>query len=261
MSAALEEQANQANQANYEQIKSWKDTGKTTAILFGRFQPLNKGHIALIKAVLESGLDVHIFIKSDVGTDDGRNPYSVEQRKKMLKKEFPELTDKNLHSVNFHLNEGDKGNNFDNLIKSSQELAYIVKHIKKGVIFYGRKEEDVKDYTIFGTTHKNIHYIDLFKKLGFDTQEVIHDVGHGVGSTDFRNNGNLDIIPDNNVDYIKAQHLLAERNRRPVGANKKNDEPEVDGTTADGVMDLGRWQSEMLKERKRVTVPIEYTKR
>ncbi len=245
---------------NLQEIKSWKEKGKTTAILFGRFQPLHKGHIAMINAVLESGLDLHIFIKSDVDSENGKNPFSVEQRKKMFKKALPNIPAENLHSINFNLDAGDnKSGNFENLIKSSKEVAFLASHIKDGVVFYGRKEEDIKDYVIFGSKFNNLHYTDILKKIGYDTQEVIHPLGHGVSGANFRDGIETHILPDN-LDYIKAQEILAERNNRSVGGSKEGDAPIVDGTTADGKMDIGKFQGLMLQEMKKVIIPVIRTK-
>ena len=52
----------------------------------GRYQPLHKGHIALINTKLDKGKNVLVFIR-DTGQDED-NPYSFQQRADMFYKEF-----------------------------------------------------------------------------------------------------------------------------------------------------------------------------
>jgi len=55
-------------------------------LFIGRWQPLHQGHIRLIKTVLEKGESVVIAIR-DTNKDE-KNPYSVRERKRMIKRVF-----------------------------------------------------------------------------------------------------------------------------------------------------------------------------
>jgi len=71
---------------NYqENSKSIGFTGDTS-LFIGRWQPLHRGHIKLIRTVLNEGNKVCIGIR-DSKVDD-KNPYSVEERIDMICREF-----------------------------------------------------------------------------------------------------------------------------------------------------------------------------
>ena len=56
------------------------------SLFIGRYQPLHKGHIELIRTVLKEGKKALIAIR-DTEIDE-KNPYSIEERKGMIGKEF-----------------------------------------------------------------------------------------------------------------------------------------------------------------------------
>ena len=56
------------------------------SLFIGRFQPLHEGHVKLIRAVLNEGKKVCIALR-DTNIDEN-NPYSIEERKEMFKREF-----------------------------------------------------------------------------------------------------------------------------------------------------------------------------
>jgi len=60
-------------------------TGKYS-LMIGRWQPLHKGHIKLIRKVLNQGNKVCIGIRDS--KKDNKNPYSIEERIDMIKQEF-----------------------------------------------------------------------------------------------------------------------------------------------------------------------------
>lgn len=62
---------------------------KKYSLFIGRWQciPPHKGHIALIETALKEGKNVLIAIR-DTEYDPEKNPYSVEQRRRALKKAF-----------------------------------------------------------------------------------------------------------------------------------------------------------------------------
>lgn len=61
---------------------------KNFCLFPGRFQPFHKGHKALIEKKLEEGKGVIVLLRdTKMGVD---NPYSVKERKKMIRKQFPD---------------------------------------------------------------------------------------------------------------------------------------------------------------------------
>ncbi len=59
-------------------------------VLIGRFQPLHKGHIAVIEFALEHCEKLLVFIGSAQEEKTERNPYSYLQRERMLRAVFGE---------------------------------------------------------------------------------------------------------------------------------------------------------------------------
>lgn len=57
----------------------------TTALYIGRFQPLHNGHIIYIKNMLKENDKLIIVIGSAQEKNTDKNPFSVRERKKMLK--------------------------------------------------------------------------------------------------------------------------------------------------------------------------------
>jgi len=56
------------------------------SLFIGRFQPLHKGHVKLIRTVLNEGKNVLVFLK-DTGKNEN-NPYNVSQRINMFADKF-----------------------------------------------------------------------------------------------------------------------------------------------------------------------------
>ena len=57
----------------------------TTALYIGRFQPLHKGHFEYMKKMLKEAEILKIVIGSSQEIGTARNPFSVDERKEMLK--------------------------------------------------------------------------------------------------------------------------------------------------------------------------------
>jgi len=58
------------------------------SFFIGRYQPLHRGHIELMKTVLDEGKDIIIALRDT--PIQSTDPYSVEQRINMIKEAFPE---------------------------------------------------------------------------------------------------------------------------------------------------------------------------
>ncbi len=57
-----------------------------TALFVGRFQPLHIGHLKVIKWILKKYDKVIIIIGSSQKSNTDRNPFTVEERKEMIKR-------------------------------------------------------------------------------------------------------------------------------------------------------------------------------
>lgn len=69
---------------------------KRQAFIVGRFQPVHKGHVALIRRALELSENVVIFIGSAQEANTPKNPYDVGQRVEMIKACFEQEIQKRL---------------------------------------------------------------------------------------------------------------------------------------------------------------------
>ena len=61
-----------------------------TLVFIGRFQPLHKGHEAVIKQAMEQAEQVMIIVGSAHSPRNTRNPFTFEERKRMIKAVFPQ---------------------------------------------------------------------------------------------------------------------------------------------------------------------------
>lgn len=59
---------------------------ETYSLFIGRYQPLHKGHIELIRTVIREGKRVCIALRDTPKSKE--NPFSIKQREKMFKQEF-----------------------------------------------------------------------------------------------------------------------------------------------------------------------------
>ena len=55
------------------------------ALILGRFQPLHRGHLSLFEAVIDDGYELLIGIGSSIEKRTENNPYSSNERSKMIK--------------------------------------------------------------------------------------------------------------------------------------------------------------------------------
>lgn len=58
-------------------------------LFIGRFQPLHKGHIKLIKTVLDEGKNVLVAIRDTPISET--DPYTFEEREQMFKEQLPQV--------------------------------------------------------------------------------------------------------------------------------------------------------------------------
>ncbi len=232
-------------------LRKWKREGKTTALFFGRFQPLHKGHLATINSILQSGLDLHIFINAKSNTADERNPYSIHQKIQMFKLALPHYPQDHLHAVDVYLGGGgDIGNDIRKLTDEFTKIAPA----DKCVIFYGDKQEDIKTYLVDGEKFGPVHYVDfLTKPIGsFDKQAITSAMTSIFQDAtkyrkDRRHNGHM--LPTPVANYVAAQHIFAQNNNRNVGDDPAQDERNVDVTqSTDSAIATSDLQLEALRD-------------
>ena len=65
-----------------------EEPNKGPSLFIGRYQTFHKGHKTLMQTVLDEGKDIIIALRDT--KKDNRNPFSIEERVSMIKKEFPE---------------------------------------------------------------------------------------------------------------------------------------------------------------------------
>jgi nicotinamide mononucleotide adenylyltransferase len=78
-------------QLTAKQILMRKLKGNDNALIVGRFQPLTKGHVKMIKTAYKERDDVYINIVKGKKADTNKNPFGLEIQEKMLKAVFPKI--------------------------------------------------------------------------------------------------------------------------------------------------------------------------
>ena len=78
-------------QLTAKQIIMRKLKGNNNALIIGRFQPLTKGHVKMIKTAYKECDDVYINIVKGKKSDKDKNPFSLEVQEKMIKAVFPNI--------------------------------------------------------------------------------------------------------------------------------------------------------------------------
>jgi len=141
------------------QYSQWTASGKTTAFLFGRFQPLSVGQVSLIHEIQKYGLDLHALTNEKEDTDAERNPYTRAEREAMFKIGLPGMDSHHLHYTTSYI---DRGGDVFGAIQQISSVFSAVAPLDRIVIFYVVKKEDEKNYLYNGATTPTLHYVDLF---------------------------------------------------------------------------------------------------
>ena len=66
-----------------------RQSSSVRGLVVGRFQPLHKGHVALIKQAQEQCVELAIVIGSTQAKVTARNPFTAAERRQMLQALFP----------------------------------------------------------------------------------------------------------------------------------------------------------------------------
>lgn len=228
-------------------LEDWKAKGKKYGIIAGRFQPFNEGHADLVRAVLQAGLIPLITLTETCG--DERNPFSVEQRIKMIRAVFPEIPESHIFTHQpTQRGAGDERASIDSHHKPFLDKA------DECVIFYRRKTEDLRDLILDGATYPHSHYIDFrTKPLGlFDCQQVTQEMfAERQSSTRIREDIGAEyteLHPAARRIYITEQ-AEATLSGRPVGGDKTGDKPIIDANVAPLGESRGAYQLRVLREK------------
>jgi len=68
-----------------------------TGVFIGRFQPLHDGHKKCIKRVLQENDHCCVFIRDTAKSE--KNPFSFEDREKMIRQAFPDTSQVSCHRL------------------------------------------------------------------------------------------------------------------------------------------------------------------
>jgi len=78
-------------QLTAKQILMRKLKGNNNALIVGRFQPLTKGHVKMIKTAYSECDDVYVNIVKGKKSETEKNPFDLNLQEKMLKAVFPDI--------------------------------------------------------------------------------------------------------------------------------------------------------------------------
>lgn len=212
------------------QLQSWKDQGYTDIVLFGRMQPVHKGHIALLETIRESGLNVNLVLndKTD-GAEGERNPFNPHQREAMVNLAMPWLPAENIQHATVYLGGGgDVGNAVRRLTSIFEGIA----DPGKLVMAYFEKAEDRKEYLVDGEIIRDAHYVELVGQprgafpIQRITQEMIEEVAQYVPidakmfRAGIRQQDEVcyELLDPAVAEYVSEQLCIADLEGRPVGA-------------------------------------------
>lgn len=216
-----------------EELKAWKDKNYTDIVLFGRFQPVHKGHMGLLETLRASGLNVNLVINDKTDGEEGeRNPFNPYQRQEMAKMALPWLKDENIRHANVYL--GRKGVDVGDDVRKLTAIFETIAPPEKLVFAYFEKDEDRKSYLVDGQIIDNVHYVELVgqPRGKFPVQKITEPMiraatgeYYPIDAKMFRNAVResdqicYDYLTPAVANYVYTQMLLAEKNGKPVGLN------------------------------------------
>jgi len=152
---------------------------KKYGVLIGRFQPLTLAHQKIIETIKKQNLEPVIIVGSKNKIND-KNPLSFKQRKKMIKRVYPDL--KVIGLEDFY----DWDEWFANVEKVFNQFS---KNPKEEIVFFTHlKPEDKQDFIFKNETFYYENYQVIFKNEGYDLFELdqIHDDGVCIHATHSR---------------------------------------------------------------------------
>ena len=138
-----------------------------TLVFIGRFQPLHKGHVEVIKQAEKFAKQVVVIVGSSFAARSTRNPFTFYERKEMIKIEFPNDNVKVLPVMDYPYDDIRWVAAVQSLVSSA--IPFTPDPIKIGLIGHE------KDHTSY--------YLNIFKGWNpISVQNV-----EGINATDIRN--------------------------------------------------------------------------
>jgi len=217
------------------ELQSWKKSGYTDIVLFGRFQPPHRGHRALLETLRASGLNVNLVLNDKTDDIPGeRNPFNAHQREAMVKLSMPWLPPENISHATVYLGGGgDVGDGVRRLTGIFNAIAPQ----GKLVFAYFEKAEDRKEYLVDGEIIQGAHYVELVGQPRGEfpiqriTDEMINKISKYVpiDAKMFRagilqeDQVCYQLLDDAVAQYAWEQLKLADLNNRLVGADQSRD--------------------------------------
>lgn len=216
------------NQRDIEQLLHWERNGKTTAVFFGRCQPLHYGHIGLLKAMRASGLNLHVFLNEKVNTPNEKNPYNIYQKRQMFKVGYPDFPQSHIHIVDgVYLG---AGGDIQEDLKRLLGVFLTAAPTAQTVFMYARKTEDVKTYQVGEQIYEDVHYADVLSTYGGLDQQIVTPAmireffpyygsvaGSTIGATAIRNGDRDQLMPPGVKEYLDFQQKIADGRGVKVG--------------------------------------------
>lgn len=219
-------------------LMKWKKEGYHKIVLFGRFQPLHKGHMQLLETLRASKLDVHLVLNDKTDDIPGeRNPFNPEQKKQMVRLALPWLPEENLHTATVYL--GRPGVDVGDDVRRLSSIFKTIGHPSKMVFSYFEKDEDRKSYLVDGKRIDGVHYVELVGKPHgeFPVMRITEEMICAATGTDhipidakmFRSGIAqedgicFELLDPAVATYVHEQYQLAAANSRLVGADPTGD--------------------------------------
>ncbi|MBX4209849.2 MAG: adenylyltransferase/cytidyltransferase family protein [Mollicutes bacterium PWAP] len=132
---------------------------KKTAVILGRFQPIHKGHIEMIKYAKEKYKEVYIFVGKSKETSR-RNSYDVKQMRELVIK-FSKIKADNVSILPDLTHEGDDSGDWtlyliDNMVKTTGGHNYV---------FLGGEKDKYRNRHWFKDTNIELDFFPDFKEF------------------------------------------------------------------------------------------------
>lgn len=137
------------------------------AVFIGRFQPFHLGHEAIVREGLKQADEVIIVVGSSFAARNTRNPFTFEERKKMIKLVFPEDTVKVVPVSDYPYND----NKWVSAVQSVVMSSVTSTEEKLNIALIGHKKDETS------------YYLNIFKHWKSISVKNVD----GINATDIRN--------------------------------------------------------------------------
>jgi len=151
---------------------------KKFGLINGRFQPFHKGHQEIVNEIMLDGLiPIIVLGSSNRNRDKLKNPLSYSQRKKLIRKVFPNVDIVFVYGIDYE--------NWDEwydqlMIKLSVVLTQEfddnygdIQTLRDSIVIYHNdKQVDRTSFEFRTKAYHNTWYTEIFSDEGFETREV-----------------------------------------------------------------------------------------